>query len=38
MLAAIDAGAEDVVVEEEYIEITTDPNDFYTTKETLEVI
>ncbi|MDD4493368.1 MAG: YebC/PmpR family DNA-binding transcriptional regulator [Eubacteriales bacterium] len=36
MLAAIDAGAEDVVVEEEYIEIITDPSDFYATKEELE--
>jgi YebC/PmpR family DNA-binding regulatory protein len=36
MLSAIDAGAEDVTIEDEYIEIITDPNNFYAAKETLE--
>jgi len=36
MLSAIDAGAEDIAFEDEYIEITTDPNTFSSTREVLE--
>ncbi len=36
MLAAIDAGAEDIAVEDEYIEITTDPGTFSPIREVLE--
>lgn len=36
MMAALEAGAEDFNVEEEYFEILTDPNDFSKVRETLE--
>lgn len=36
MLEALDAGAEDFNVEEDYFEITTDPNDFSKVREALE--
>lgn len=36
MMEALDAGAEDMTAEEEYFEITTDPNDFSKVREALE--
>ena len=36
MMEALDAGAEDFIVEEEYFEIQTDPNDFSKVREALE--
>ncbi len=36
MLEAIEAGAEDVIVEEEYIEVLTQPNDFSNVRESME--
>ncbi len=36
MMEALDAGAEDFTVEEEYFEIQTDPNDFSKVREALE--
>ena len=36
MLEAIEAGAEDVIVEEEYIEVLTHPNDFSNVRESME--
>lgn len=36
MMEALEAGAEDIATEEEYFEITTDPNDFSKVREALE--
>ncbi len=36
MIAALDAGAEDFIVEDEYFEIITEPEDFTSVRETLE--
>ncbi|NJD04345.1 MAG: YebC/PmpR family DNA-binding transcriptional regulator, partial [Ruminiclostridium sp.] len=36
MMEALDAGAEDMTTEEEYFEITTDPNEFSKVREALE--